>query len=1135
MSVEGQLPEASSTLDGIQLTLDRRSVLGDDRHYSGPKKGRMDLRRAPADFWDEMFEEFDGIEEEFTEGKSKSKSSSEINVSSFDELVVSEKEIQAANDVWKMFLATAESREAAGEVIYSALFESAPSLQSLFVTPRAVQAMKFMNGIASFVTSLDEPEKLKILVETLGFGHLHLDVTVPRVVIFRDAILDLFAVELAEKFGDLAREGWTKLLNYVGGAIIYIKANYAERIITLLESWKIATEGKAMDSGLTDSSDDGEHGDVAKNEKEAGKPAGGWGNKSKTSEDLAEESAADKSKNGNAMSANQVPTTYNEMFRFNSAVMGFGNALWMQEVLDVFHNIVTNVANSARLQEECDVLALRLAKVVKGKKVNFAEYKSCMLASLRSLLPKDWSTLHEVSWSWLWANVERILQKNMGNPEKWERGVSKLLGSLDETQAFEIRKDIYARFFAAAPAGQDYFKQSNTYLHFIADRVMQMTLEIYQTPVKMVDDISALGLRHVGYAIPTEFFGPFVSACVEVVQSVTKDVDTVEGFRWSLGLVGKMLVRTITEGSTIVMKAINSNNTKQLSKAISCAPRGERNSWLLLVQVGTQNISPLLWSVESGALEAANAIITDLLSIRADRDKYYYGMDDLFKRHPEIVQTLTNDAPTLLPTLLDGLIWRSRTTEAGLRRANYYLRHLLIDAKGKFSPTLSWVAKANDPKLVCHPLLVLLSDAVWSGLACRAFLFRKTWFLFTLSVFIAGQSILKHIHDGENTKAERIAIFAFRAFIYSFSLVQLLYTHATKIWKGYRMKDTAKVLGCIPIPKYLVNWQAGASLTLLTMLELMLVTEPIFWCISNNGGKLFNQICPESEGVTFAYSVFSMLAMLLYFLLLLDLAVLSTKVSAYVLVCLRMVAEVGLFLLALVAVIVTFSSSISVIEHDQYDYAGIHKGVLSLLEITMKMFDGRHYEGYESDPLVLVCVFFFIVVVSIFLTNMLVAQLTCAYEAVYNDMVGYARLERMNIIVTTMPSVSDKSWSRFKDKLGLDQKTEFNAGDLGVSGGLQILEPANANPTTEDQIARFGGSTSPEMQWPAEQEGEGDENDRFERVEALIQKTLKRITKGSGGAKGGGSGSGSGDNSGSAGNGTNQGDEEAGSEEDDYD
>merc|ERR1719171_956657 len=193
---------------------------------------------------------------------------------------------------------------------------------------------------------------------------------------------------------------------------------------------------------------------------------------------------------------------------------------------------------------------------------------------------------------------------------------------------------------------------------------MNMTLELYQNPIKMVDDISALGLRHVGYAIPTEFFGPFVSACVEVLMTVTTDMDAVEAFRWSLGLISKMLVRTITEGSTIVMKAINTNSIKALKKAISCAPRGERAQWMLLVQVGTQDISPLSWAIESGALEAALAMIQDLLTIRADRDRYYYGMDQLFKRHSDIISRLCNEAPLLLPVLLDGLVWRARTTES---------------------------------------------------------------------------------------------------------------------------------------------------------------------------------------------------------------------------------------------------------------------------------------------------------------------------------------------------------------------------------------------------------------------------------------------------------------------------------------
>merc|ERR1719454_762275 len=177
------------------------------------------------------------------------------------------------------------------------------------------------------------------------------------------------------------------------------------------------------------------------------------------------------------------------------------------------------------------------------------------------------------------------------------------------------------------------------------------------------------------------------------------------------------------------------------------------------------------------------------------------------------------------------------------------------------------------------------------------------------------------------------------------------------------------------------------------------------------------------------------------------------------------------------------------------------------------MYDGAHFEQYESDEVVLICVFVFKVAVIVFLLNMLVAQLTCAYEAVYSDMIGYARLERIEIIIGVMPVVPQKRWLGFLESLSLDSKCEFNAGDIGVTGGLQILEPANANPTTSDMIKRFGGSTSVEMQWPVEQEGQGDEADRFERLENMIQKTLKRITKGgSGGGKRAGGQSGSNSN-----------------------
>ena len=51
------------------------------------------------------------------------------------------------------------------------------------------------------------------------------------------------------------------------------------------------------------------------------------------------------------------------------------------------------------------------------------------------------------------------------------------------------------------------------------------------------------------------------------------------------------------------------------------------------------------------------------------------------------------------------------------------------------------------------------SDTVWGHLAQRTFLFRKSWFLFALFIFIAGQSILKHLNEGENSDTERLLVF----------------------------------------------------------------------------------------------------------------------------------------------------------------------------------------------------------------------------------------------------------------------------------------------------------------------------------------------------------------------------------------
>jgi len=271
---------------------------------------------------------------------------------------------------------------------------------------------------------------------------------------------------------------------------------------------------------------------------------------------------------------------------------------------------------------------------------------------------------------------------------------------------------------------------------------------------------------------------------------------------------------------------------------------------------------------------------------------------------------------------------------------------------------------------------------------------------------------------------------------------------------------------------------------------------------------LFWERCPDNTHLRFPYTVFSMFAMFFYYILLIDLTVVSTRISAFTLVCVRMLSEVALFLGALAGSILTFSSSMSVLKQESPDFAGIPKGAYSLLRMVMGAYDSTRYAALEGEPTLLVMTFIFLIITVIFFLSMLIAQLSCAYSAVYEDMVGYARLERTDTIVEILVSVTKTRWAKFVESLRLNKRLEFNPGDIGVAGGIQMREAANIHPTTVDMIKRFGGSTSAEAQWP-EDEADGEGDDRFEKLEKLISRTLQRVTKSGGHRRGAGTATGS--------------------------
>ena len=206
---------------------------------------------------------------------------------------------------------------------------------------------------------------------------------------------------------------------------------------------------------------------------------------------------------------------------------------------------VKNIANTARVQEECSTLALRVDKF--SAQVEFREFKSVAMSSLKACVP-DWGDDHEVAWDWLWGHLDRMLTELRGKPSTHTRRLGKFLENLSEEDAQQVRESVHQSFFELAPAGQDYFKQSNTRLYFISQMVIDLSLRLYEEPEESIRQISELGLKHVGLSIPTEFFPPFVTAATMAFSKVSTSEAITEAFRWSIALIGKVLARTVIEG-----------------------------------------------------------------------------------------------------------------------------------------------------------------------------------------------------------------------------------------------------------------------------------------------------------------------------------------------------------------------------------------------------------------------------------------------------------------------------------------------------------------------------------------------------------------------------------------------------------
>jgi hypothetical protein len=209
-----------------------------------------------------------------------------------------------------------------------------------------------------------------------------------------------------------------------------------------------------------------------------------------------------------------------------------------------------------------------------------------------------------------------------------------------------------------------------------------------------------------------------------------------------------------------------------------------------------------------------------------------------------------------------------------------------------------------------------------------------------------------------------------------------------------------------------------------------------------------------------------------------------------------MITEVALFLLAIFVIVVAFGAALSCLKQDNPEFHGLHKSISALVQMVLRMYSPEKYNKAAENLFTMTCIIVVLLMCLIFLLNLLTAQLSCAYQAIYEDMVGYARLNRMRMIVETIATVKSSRWKAFVQTLKLQTRIEFNEGDIGLSGGIATTEASSLNPLTIDMIRRYGGNTNPANPWPEQDE---DATDRFERLEKLCAQAVQRATMGDGG------------------------------------
>eukprot|EP00913_Durusdinium_trenchii_P025712 g24128.t2 len=413
-------------------------------------------------------------------------------------------------------------------------------------------------------------------------------------------------------------------------------------------------------------------------------------------------------------------------------------------------------------------------------------------------------------------------------------------------------------------------------------------------------------------------------------------------------------------------------------------------------------------------------MIQDILTIRADRDNYYYGADEMFKYQPNIADNILREAPFLAESLLDGLIWRSHKSQDNLRPVIYYLKHLLQDM---------------------DEILAFSLDLLWEKLALRYFLMDRILTIVNCIIFVIAECYMNQPAFLDDPSSRSMVVVG-RILVYTLGFLRLLYWHICQIFLAYRFGAVVKIQR-LNFPAYLMRGSDILSFLLMMDLLAMNTVEPIMHCIAAQEGHILR--CPAwTDEMSLLYEIFVIIAVFLYVILIVEVGSVSIKLSEYRVLCLHAIEQVLLCFGVVLLTILTFAFAISGMTREMMhltsltEWADVGTIISTLIRLSFGAMDiepwwidsargrrqspaDRGHHPFHDDGLHLLFQ-------------------SPGLAVLWSLHLAGCRHQR------TCEAVKLTRWQKFMNALHLDQKVDFEQGDIGLAGGIKTFEPALAHP-----------------------------------------------------------------------------------------